>query len=66
MENIIRKDQFDYIFHLAAIANVAESLIRPIYTHRINFDSLLKLVRKYQSNLKRVVFSSSAAVYRQK
>ncbi len=66
MENIISKDQFDYIFHLAAVANVAESLIRPIHTHRINFDSvilLLELVRKYQSNLKRIVFSSSAAVY---
>ncbi|MFS1134181.1 NAD-dependent epimerase/dehydratase family protein [Enterococcus hirae] len=66
MKNIIKKDQFDYIFHLAAVANVSESLIKPIYTHRINFDSvilLLELVRKYQPNLKRIIFSSSAAVY---
>ncbi|WP_267623684.1 NAD-dependent epimerase/dehydratase family protein, partial [Enterococcus faecium] len=39
---------------------------RPLDTHRVNFDSallLLELVRKYQSGLKRLVFSSSAAVY---
>ncbi|REA67780.1 NAD-dependent epimerase/dehydratase family protein, partial [Staphylococcus pseudintermedius] len=45
---------------------VADSVERPVETHRVNFDSallLLELARKYQSNLKRLVFSSSAAVY---
>ena len=66
MEEIIRANQFDYIFHLAADASVADSVARPVETHRVNFESvlmLLELVRKYQPNLKRIVFSSSAAVY---
>nr|WP_218033781.1 NAD-dependent epimerase/dehydratase family protein [Enterococcus hirae] len=66
MEEIIRANQFDYIFHLAAVASVADSVARPVETHRVNFESvlmLLELIRKYQPNLKRIVFSSSAAVY---
>ena len=66
MEEIIRANQFDYIFHLAAVASVADSVARPVETHRVNFESvlmLLELIRKYQLNLKRIVFSSSAAVY---
>ncbi|EPP7142721.1 NAD-dependent epimerase/dehydratase family protein [Enterococcus hirae] len=66
MEEIIRANQFDYVFHLAAVASVADSVARPVETHRVNFESvlmLLELVRKYQPNLKRIVFSSSAAVY---
>lgn len=66
MERIMKEYQFAYIFHLAAVASVADSVERPVETHRVNFDSallLLELARKYQSNLKRLVFSSSAAVY---
>ncbi|MEI5991365.1 NAD-dependent epimerase/dehydratase family protein [Enterococcus crotali] len=66
MQKILIDNQFDYIFHLAAIASVADSVERPLETHDVNFDSvlqLLELVRKYQKELKRLVFSSSAAVY---
>lgn len=66
MHEVISRTQFDYIFHLAAIASVADSVERPIETHKVNFDSvlyLLELVRSYQANLKRLIFSSSAAVY---
>lgn len=66
MERIMKEYQFTYIFHLAAVASVADSVERPVETHRVNFDSallLLEFARKYQSNLKRLVFSSSAAVY---
>ncbi len=66
MRKILAENTFDYIFHLAAIASVADSVERPVETHQVNFESvlmLLELVRKYQKNLKRLVFSSSAAVY---
>ena len=66
MTKIISENTFDYIFHLAAIASVADSVERPVETHQINFESvlmLLELVRKYQKTLKRLAFSSSAAVY---
>lgn len=66
MTKIIKENNFEYIFHLAAIASVADSVERPLDTHSVNFDSvlmILELCRKYQKNLKRLVFSSSAAVY---
>lgn len=66
MQEVLSNNTFDYIFHLAAIASVADSVERPVETHKINFESvlmLLELIRKYQKNLKRLVFSSSAAVY---
>lgn len=66
MEEVLTDTQFDYIFHLAAIASVADSVARPLETHQINFDSvfqLLELVKCNQAELKRLVFASSAAVY---
>lgn len=66
MEKVLQEYQFDYIFHLAAIASVADSVARPVETHQVNFESvlqLLELIRKYQKDLKRLVFASSAAVY---
>ena len=66
MNDILSKSTFDYIFHLAAIASVADSVERPVETHQVNFESvllLLELIKNYQKDLKRLVFSSSAAVY---
>ncbi|MBF8807729.1 MAG: NAD-dependent epimerase/dehydratase family protein [Enterococcus lacertideformus] len=66
MAEIMKANKFDYVFHLAAVASVADSVARPLETHRVNFDSvlmILELLRKYQPDLKRLVFSSSAAVY---
>lgn len=66
MNDILSRNTFDYIFHLAAIASVADSVERPVETHQINFESvltLLELIKSYQKDLKRLVFSSSAAVY---
>ncbi len=66
MTDVLSNNSFDYIFHLAAIASVADSVERPVETHQINFESvlmLLELIREHQKDLKRLVFSSSAAVY---
>ncbi len=66
LEAIFKKYNFDYIFHLAAVASVADSVARPFETHLVNFDStmtILELLRKNKKTLKRLVFSSSAAVY---
>ncbi len=66
MNQVLSENKFDYIYHLAAIASVADSVERPLETHKINFDSvfnLLELTKKYQSDIKRLVFASSAAVY---
>nr|WP_242693673.1 NAD-dependent epimerase/dehydratase family protein [Enterococcus avium] len=66
MSDVLINNNFDYIFHLAAIASVADSVERPVETHQVNFESvllLLELIKNYQKDLKRLVFSSSAAVY---
>lgn len=66
MSKVLTDYKFDYIFHLAAIASVADSVARPVETHQVNFDSvlfMLEQIRQKQAQLKRLVFSSSAAVY---
>ncbi len=66
LEKIFEENAFDYIFHLAAIASVADSVERPYETHKVNFDStmtILEILRKNKKSLKRLVFASSAAVY---
>lgn len=66
MTGLLQEEQFDYIYHLAAIASVADSVARPVETHVVNFESvlsLLELCRKHQKSLKRLIFASSAAVY---
>ncbi|HEY0221700.1 MAG TPA: NAD-dependent epimerase/dehydratase family protein [Lactovum miscens] len=66
LKKVFDENDFDYVFHLAAIASVADSVARPIETHKVNFDStlmILELLRENKKSLKRLVFSSSAAVY---
>ncbi|OJG08962.1 NAD-dependent epimerase/dehydratase [Enterococcus asini] len=66
MESVLTNHQFDYIFHLAAVASVADSVARPLETHEVNYNAVLNIldfIRKHQQNLKRFVFASSAAVY---
>jgi UDP-glucose 4-epimerase len=63
---LFEENDFDYVFHLAAVASVADSIIRPKETHMVNFDStmnILELLRRNKKSLKRFIFSSSAAVY---
>lgn len=68
-ENILRlfsEFQFDYIYHLAAIASVAESVNQPLATHQVNMDAtiyLLEAARAQEKRVRKFVFASSAAVY---
>lgn len=66
LKQVFNENDFEYIFHLAAIASVADSIARPYETHQVNFDStmtILEILRQNKRSLKRLVFSSSAAVY---
>lgn len=67
MENLLVTENFDYIFHLAAVASVADSIKRPVETNQVNLLStlnMLEVLRKMDdSKLKRFLFASSAAVY---
>ena len=54
----------DYIFHLAAMANVPLSIKYPIKCSEINLNSTIKLLKSAADNdVKKVIFSSSSSVY---
>ncbi|HLF54949.1 MAG TPA: SDR family oxidoreductase [Candidatus Nanoarchaeia archaeon] len=54
----------EYVFHLAAIASVPFSVEHPLETHEINTTGTLKvLIAARDAKVKRVIYSSSAAVY---
>lgn len=57
-------DGVDYVFHLAALVSVPESVERPIQCLELNCEGLLyTLEAAAQAGVKKLVFSSSAAVY---
>ncbi|MEM3154431.1 MAG: SDR family oxidoreductase [Candidatus Woesearchaeota archaeon] len=54
----------EFVFHLAAIASVPYSVQNPLETHEVNATGTLKvLLAARDAKVKRVVYSSSAAVY---
>lgn len=66
MNQLLDDGHFDYIYWLAAVSSVADSVKRPLATHRVNQDSVvsaLEHIRTAQLPIKRFLFTSSAAVY---
>ena len=64
LENLFSRHQFDGVMHFAAASLVGESMVNPAKYYRNNVSNtlnLLDIMVKY--NVKRFVFSSSAAVY---
>lgn len=56
----------DYIFHLAAMASVPLSIDKPVECNDINLNATVKLLKSAADNdVKKIVFSSSSAVYGQ-
>lgn len=56
----------DYIFHLAAMASVPLSVDKPVECNEINLNATVKLLNSAVKNdVKKIVFSSSSAVYGQ-
>lgn len=54
----------DYVFHLAAMISVPESMNRPIECNQLNTEgTLVVLEEAVRAGVKKLVFSSSAAVY---
>lgn len=66
MHRLLSENKFDYIYYLAAVSSVADSVVRPLETHRVNQESVLDTLEYLRVNhlpLKRFLFTSSAAVY---
>ena len=64
LENLFKNERPDYVIHLAAQASVAESMKDPYLDYNTNIAgtvNILLLSNKY--NVKKVLFSSTAAVY---
>ncbi len=54
----------DYVFHLAAIASVPLSIVNPEASHLVNATGTLNvLIAARDNHIKKVVYSSSCAVY---
>ncbi|HTX60923.1 MAG TPA: SDR family oxidoreductase [Methanobacterium sp.] len=54
----------DYVFHEAALISVPESVKKPLTYNEVNVNGTLKvLIAARDSDVKKVVFASSAAVY---
>jgi len=54
----------DYVFHLAALVSVAESMSKPLETAEINILGLLNVLQaSARAGVKKLCFASSAAVY---
>lgn len=66
MENLLLENKFDYIYLLAAIASVADTIDRPYESHQVNQEAnifILETIRSQGWTPKRVLFASSAATY---
>ena len=66
IQELLKKEQFDYIILLGAVASVADSIDRPLATHATNFEAnlnILETVRQEGLRVKKILFASSAAVY---
>ena len=54
----------DYVFHLAAMISVSESIIKPVECVEINVNGLLNVLEASKEHgIKKIVLSSSAAIY---
>lgn len=66
MNELLVEWNFDYIFLLAAVASVADTIERPMETHEINQNAnlnILETIRTKHLRIKKIHFASSAAVY---
>jgi nucleoside-diphosphate-sugar epimerase len=59
----IQNEEFDYVFHQAALPRVSYSVEHPLQTHKTNVDATVNLINACVGNIKRFVFASSSSVY---
>lgn len=64
LDSLFQKERFDAVIHFAALTNVGESVTNPLLYYRNNVAHTLTLLEKMLTyNVKKLIFSSSAAVY---
>ena len=63
---LINKEQFDYVIHLAAVVSVVESIENPILSQTVNIEATLNILesnRQYNKNLKKFICIFSCRVW---
>jgi UDP-N-acetylglucosamine 4-epimerase len=64
LQEYFKKNEFEVVFHLAAIPRVEYSIQEPIKTNKVMIDGTLNILQLSRNNgVKRFVFASSSAVY---
>ncbi|MBW2994710.1 NAD-dependent epimerase/dehydratase family protein [Candidatus Woesearchaeota archaeon] len=64
LEPLFKKEKFDCVFHLAAQANLRKSFENPARDARINVGGSLNIIEGcVKHGVKKIIFSSTAAVY---
>lgn len=64
LTNLFRQEAFDGVIHLAASADVADSVLNPRKYYSNNVSKMISLLdAMVDNNIRNIVFSSSAAVY---
>ncbi|WP_425254963.1 NAD-dependent epimerase/dehydratase family protein [Mammaliicoccus sciuri] len=66
IENLFKNNNYSYVIHLAAMVSVVETIEKPVLSNKINIDASLNIldcIKKYNPNILKVIFASSAAVY---
>ena len=64
LRKIFKENDISSVIHFAGFKSVGESVSKPIMYYRNNIDSTLSLLEVMsESNVKKIVFSSSATVY---
>jgi len=66
VQELINKEKFDIIIHLAAVVSVVETIDNTTLSQKVNIEGTLNLLesnKQYNNNLKKFIFASSAAVY---
>ena len=64
VSNLIKSNNFDLVRHLAGLIRVDESVLQPERYRNYNFIKAKDFIETcYQNNLKKLIFSSTAAVY---
>lgn len=68
IKNLLHEHEINYIFHLAAVISIEESVKNPLKTHTNNLDATINLLEsaKQYKKISKFIFSSSCAVYGQK
>ncbi len=56
----------DYVFHMAALADIVPSIVNPSAYHRSNVDgtmNILEIIRRQSPNLKKFLYTASSSSY---